>query len=83
MNMTKITSMGMKIKAEIITSIHNNQKMKDCILIIMIMIMIQMITNNMAMTLRAIGEINLVLTNLMIIMIMVKMILVNLKTLLL
>ena len=52
-------------------------------LIMMTMIMIQMITNNMTMTFRAIGEMNMMLTNLKMIIIVIQMILVKLKTLLL
>ena len=42
-----------------------------------------MITNNMAMTLREIEEMNMMLTNLKMIMIVIQMILVKLKKLLL
>ena len=38
--MTKITSMKVKIKAKVITTMHKYQRMKDCMLIMMTMIMI-------------------------------------------
>ena len=76
-------SMKAKIEAKVITTMHKYHRMKDRMLIMMTMIMIRMITNNMTMTLRAIGEMNLRLTNLMMIVIMIQTILVNLRTLLL
>ena len=57
--------------------------MKDHIMILISMMIIQMIINNIIMTLRAIGIMNSMLRNLKIIMIVIRMILIKAKNMLL
>ena len=93
MNLTRITSKKeknmakaatkIKIKAETITSMLKYQTMKGHMLILITIIMIQMIIINMAMTLQAILEMNIMLTNLKMIMIVIQMILAKMKKMLL
>ena len=72
-----------KIKAIVITTMYKYQRMKNCMLITITIIKIRVRNNNMTMTLWEIGEMNLRLTNLMMIVIMIQMIFVNQKTMLL
>ena len=73
MNMTKMITMKVKIKAKVIMSMYKYQRMKGHILIILTMIIIRMITNKMIIILRVIGQMNLRLIILMMIVNMIKM----------